>query len=642
MKWYLQRLKTMDIRELVYRIRQQYNYHINRKNKGSKIKLKKIGNVKREILSPIVIPKQLDNIIQIFEKEINFNIIPNWHLDLSTKKEFPKKYAFDIDIRTDKNGSAKYVWEVNRMLFLPRIAVNYKHLQDKNHLELFIKHIQSWKEHNPYLIGVNWYSNIEVNIRLINWALSWEILDAPELMKSNLDFKAFVENDWMPLIYQHCIYSSKFPSLFSSANNHLISEYAGLFIANCIWEFPESKQWLAESQSGLEKEIQKQHTNEGVNREEAAEYIQFITDFFLMAYIFGKKCANSFSQKYQEKLIEVFDYILYFLDINGNFPQYGDEDDGRLTSLNTESHASNFDSILVSAAIITQNAKYKLPRLQIDNKNLILFGNDGNKLFESLNSQKVDKSSFFPESGHFIFRKMEANKEIFLHFDVAPLGYLSIAAHGHADALSLILHVDGKPVLVDSGTYTYHTHPEWRNYFISTKAHNTVCINGLNQCVNGGALLWLKHYQTVVDNFHLDDSIDSVEGRHDGYSSLGYIHKRRIEFDKDSQVFTIHDTILSEKIIDTLIEIPWHFHPECELGFDNQKYSIERKEVRGIVITMDEKLKSEIVFGNSKPILGWYSESFYKKQPTHTIIGKFQGKILGSIVFTTTIEIKKT
>jgi hypothetical protein len=51
---------------------------------------------------------------------------------------------------------------------------------------------------------------------------------------------------------------------------------------------------------------------------------------------------------------------------------------------------------------------------------------------------------------------MNAHKEN----DAAPLGFLSIAAHGHADALSFILHVDGSPILVDPGMFTYHTHKE--------------------------------------------------------------------------------------------------------------------------------------------------------------------------------------
>ena len=43
------------------------------------------------------------------------------------------------------------------------------------------------------------------------------------------------------------------------------------------------------------------------------------------------------------------------------------------------------------------------------------------------------------------------------------------------------VHMDGYPFLVDPGTYAYHTHAEWRKYFVSTLAHNTVTINNADQ-----------------------------------------------------------------------------------------------------------------------------------------------------------------
>ncbi len=104
-----------------------------------------------------------------------------------------------------------------------------------------------------------------------------------------------------------------------------------------------------------------------------------------------------------------------------------------------------------------------------------------------------------------------------------PLGYLSTAAHGHADALSFILHIDGKPVFVDPGTYTYHTEPEWRKYFISTLAHNTACVNGKNQAIFGGSTLWVSRYKTRIIETSQNDEKEIVCASHDGYEKMGII-----------------------------------------------------------------------------------------------------------------------
>ena len=58
--------------------------------------------------------------------------------------------------------------------------------------------------------------------------------------------------------------------------------------------------------------------------------------------------------------------------------------------------------------------------------------------------------------------------------DAGPHGFLSIAAHAHSDALSLEVRVGGVDILADPGTYCYHGEEEWRDYFRSTIAHNTV------------------------------------------------------------------------------------------------------------------------------------------------------------------------
>ncbi len=71
-------------------------------------------------------------------------------------------------------------------------------------------------------------------------------------------------------------------------------------------------------------------------------------------------------------------------------------------------------------------------------------------------------------------------------------GFLSIAAHAHADALSVELRYGGVDIFADPGTYCYHGEPEWRSYFRSTIAHNTVEVDGQNQSADGGAFLWLQ------------------------------------------------------------------------------------------------------------------------------------------------------
>lgn len=642
--WYLNRLNTFSILEYPYRAKQvlqkKYEEFFLQHKNLFPVKYK----VEKRILEEVSFNTEYkDPEINIFGKKFNFSDPDSidWHKDIFSNQSFPKIFSKNINILRNPALSAKVVWEVNRLQFLMKIAINYSSTKDDTHLRLFIKIIKSWISDNPYLKGVNWYSNIEVNLRLINWFLCWEVLDADSLMVENKIFKEFVTKDWIPSIYSHCIYSYQNPSKYSSANNHLISEYSGLFIASSKWKFPESEKWNQYSKRGLEEEIVKQHSSKGINKEEAAEYIQFIADFFLIAFIVGEKTKNPFSLKYKSYLHNIFNYIFNFLDSKGNFPSYGDEDDGKCFIVDFDERFNNFKSLLTSGAIIFQDPRLKIKSNGFDLKNKLLFGESYRNAFGLLPRVPIEeKSEFYEEEGHFFFRKKENGKEIYLHFDAAPLGFLSIAAHGHADALSIILHVDGHPILVDPGTYIYHTDKEWRNYFISTLAHNTICIDHLNQALQGGPTLWLQHYKTQVSDILQTDAMESVTACHNGYKEVNCSHQRIVHFKRDENKFTIIDEIDVNKRNHEIFQ-PWHLHPSVKVGIVNDntyqlKHNSGRREIK---IILDPKLNFKIMTGQLKPILGWYSPSFMQKEQTSVIFGKMKTATSKKIQFETIIEI---
>ncbi|GAB4024767.1 alginate lyase family protein [Spirosoma koreense] len=564
--------------------------------------------------------------LKVFTHTMNVDLPIDWHLDISSGKRFPLTYAKTINVRNEANGSAKYVWEVNRLQWLPSLAIAWRITGQRRYLEQFMAVNRSWTEQNPYLLGVNWYSNIEVNIRLINWFFAWNILDASALAQSDPEFAAFVNDCWLPSIYQHCVYSYSNPSLHSSANNHLISEHAGLFIAGSFWRFPDSEKWTAYAKAGLEEEIRLQHTKNGINREEAAEYIQFITDFFLIAYVVGKQTNNPFSIAYSNRLNAIASYIATFLDCQGNFPHYGDEDDGRVLVVEDRQPFNNFRSILTSAAILFQDPFFKQRSQGFDLKNFLLFGAQGEKSFDKLSVSTQLPGSALYDDGHYILRKQTADdREIYIHVDAAPLGYLSIAAHGHADALSFLMNVDGYPFLVDSGTYSYQTHAQWRNYFLSTRAHNTLCIDGQNQAFQAGPLLWLNHYKTATLQAQSSEEADEVTATHNGYARLQCRHLRHFRFDKTTDTLYIEDVVENYGKQSRQLEILFHLSPEVEVseGAGNLFQLRHRHASRQVQLTIAPDLQTTLVHGQTEPaLLGWYSDGFYHKEATSTLLSQ--------------------
>jgi len=69
------------------------------------------------------------------------------------------------------------------------------------------------------------------------------------------------------------------------------------------------------------------------------------------------------------------------------------------------------------------------------------------------------------------------------------LGFKSIAAHGHADALSFALCAFGKEVFVDPGPTTILP-IRMAHLFPKHRAHNTVVVDDQDQSVMLGPFMW--------------------------------------------------------------------------------------------------------------------------------------------------------
>jgi hypothetical protein len=235
----------------------------------------------------------------------------------------------------------------------------------------------------------------------------------------------------------------------------------------------------------------------------------------------------------------------------------------------------------------------------------------------------VGPTSHFLDAGLSIVRaETEGGRQLWARFDHGPLGYLSTAAHGHADALSVELRIDGTPILIDPGTYCYHGEPEWRNYFRGTSAHNTVTLGNRDQSDIAGPFLWSRHANARL--VRLDRHL--IVAEHDGYeSTLGVTHRRTIGLDRGRL------TIVDEFDGAGAAEIPAEVHFHCGAGIEVSRSEVGA-ELRwtepgggplAAAMTLEPDLDWTIQRGEIDPISGWWSPDFGSKHPTHTLTGHF-------------------
>jgi uncharacterized heparinase superfamily protein len=212
---------------------------------------------------------------------------------------------------------------------------------------------------------------------------------------------------------------------------------------------------------------------------------------------------------------------------------------------------------------------------------------------------------------------------VHLVFDAGQLGYPSIAAHGHADALSVCLALDGVWWLVDPGTYAYHSDPEWRHYFRSTGAHNTLLIDGRDQSDMGGPFLWTRHTRArLVRCETLAGGVQEAEGWHDGYRGLGLTHRRIVAWDPATGTMEIRDDLDGDGA--HLCELHFHFAPELRVALTRdglQADVVAMDSGRLLHLELAEGWDWRVITGRSAPPLGWYSPALERKLPAPVLVG---------------------
>ncbi len=549
--------------------------------------------------------------------------IINFHKDYKSGLSAPQdKYCYKIDYRNAAViGDVKYIWETNRHLQLTQLALAYNMTNDQKYATKCLELLREWLTQNPFMMGINWTSALELGIRLINWTFTMHLLEG------RIDGET--HQNWVNSIYQHCWYIDRNFSRFSSANNHLIGEAAGLFVAStALPRFNKSEKWQDRSFNILVSEATKQQHSDGVNKEQAIAYQQFVLDFLLIAGLVGERYGKHFPATYWYTVEAMCEYLHAMENVQGILPHIGDEDDGYVIDAGQKRIGAH-RSILNTAARLFNRREWQDQQNPRDLKTELLVGIaslEPEKILSKIPSDpenaiiKTEEiREAFTEGGYYLLQHHRGTEnEQKLIFDCGPLGYLSIAAHGHADALSIYFSAGGCPIFIDPGTYAYHAHKKWRNYFRSTKAHNTVCVDNEDQSAIAGNFMWSQKATATLLDYQKGVS---VKGKHDGYSRFGktgVIHQREVVYDQSANEWHIIDELIGKGR--HTIDICFHLDQSCRIHSQEETY-VAIQFPKGICrLAFEKGMDCHLYFGEDALPLGWQSTAYDLKEPTHTLI----------------------
>jgi hypothetical protein len=657
--WTVNRLRCMSAAEVAYRVRKTVQARVESLGalRGDVPPLAETPQQPAWIAAPAATPAERRAVVEAADRiaagrfdvlglhDVELGMPPRWNRDPATGTEAPLTFGKRIDYRNEALvGNIKTLWEPSRHLELVTLAQAFAWTGEARYAQACRTLVDSWIEQCPWPLGVHWSSSLELAIRLLNWSAAWTLLGgfASPLFQGE-DGRAFRDR-WLASVFRHCRFIEGHLSRHSSANNHLLGEWMGLFVAASTWPcWPESRRWGAVAHRGFEEEALAQNAPDGVNREQALYYHHEVADMMLLAGLVARAHGSDFGAAYWQRLEAMMDFVLAVLDAGGHAPAIGDADDALMLRLHHEPDWDPYRSLLAACAALFGRADFKAAAGRFDGKSHWLLGDAGAATFAALPAAAaVPRRRVFEEGGYAVLgARFGTPHEVRLVADAAPLGYLSIAAHGHADALAFTLSVRGRPLLVDPGTYAYHTERAWRDHFRGTAAHNTVCVDGLDQSEIGGSFMWLRKANATLHEVRLADDRDVWDASHDGYGRLPdpVRHRRRIEVSHASGTIVVVDTL--HCLGEHRAEVCWQFAEGLDAEIAGGTVTVRDGGVQVMHMHMPgAALEPRLLLGSTAPMGGWVSPRFGIKHPAPAI--RWAGTLRGTTQWRTEIRLQAT
>lgn len=499
-----------------------------------------------------------------------------WHDGPDTHQHWPLKFFGQIPYRAgNPYGDVRVAWEPSRLQQLVSLGLLAREVAPdvrQRAVALLEAQLLSWVDANPFLTGIHYISVMECGLRIL------AVCHALDLTREWLQTSERTWSALLSLVQGHAELIRKRISIYSSTGNHTIAEAAALIYAGVLFpEMPKAEKWRTLGFSLLEKEASHQILPDGGSAEQSLWYHRFICDLYGLVVTLLRRHQYPVTSR----LTEAFNRSMAFLDTlaapSGRLPQIGDGDSGY--ALSPFLHFSKTQALVTSGLTTLSESGYSTVRSET----------------------------------HICQQ---------LIFDHGSLGMSPCFAHGHADALSVVLHCGDQEILVDPGTYTYTGDAAWRAYFRGTSAHNTVVVDGLNQAILETAFMWSQpYYATLV---HTDESpagMITLLARHDGYEKrAGVIHWRAI-LHEPSGSWLVWDCLTGDGVHQ--LELNWHLgiEPSTRGG------SYVMQTAQGPVSLAVEGGDAKLHRGEVNPIIAWRSRQYGVKEPISTLQIKYTGRL---------------
>lgn len=431
--------------------------------------------------------------------------------------------------------------------------------------------VRDWIEHHSPGGAHTGWAPYPVSLRLMNWC---GVFLGKHHAKTHED-ASFLGEIWRSIALQaEWLWLRRETHLLG---NHYLENGAALAFVGSCFEGPEAGRWFRRGMSILSREIPEQILPDGLHFERSPMYHLRVVYLLLLLYETGRADLKELVRAPLERALSAMVQVCH--------------PDGDIALFNDSAFGI-----------------YNTPQ----------------ELADHARSLGLDVSEApvgpwaLPDAGYYGFRDAHGN---YIICDAGKIGPDYIPGHAHADLFSFELSLKGARVIVDSGVHDYGR-GAMRDYCRSTKAHNTVEINGQDQCEMWAAFRVARRGKPHNIKWIPSKNGFQLSAWHDGYRRLkgSPVHYREFVWNKSGKLI-VKDIISASKPQRMVSRL--HLHPNCE---------IDRLDGNTAWLTYPAG-KVKITFSDNGKLLpeeSYYCLEFGVKISNRSLAFSFSGSIIGT------------
>lgn len=507
----------------------------------------------REHLGEVI--READRIVSgerfLFGKSIRITGPGDYCVNPFSSRQLDPRSALVLDSGIfGQRDEIRMLWELNRCHHMVKLGQAWAVTGNTHYVEALMDDLRLWNTGNELGRTLNWNCPMEAAVRLINW------LCAASLCLSCISWTSEFHHGFMSWVEDHVSFIlGNLEQWGKKTQNHYFSDLVGIiagltFSGATAADSPILNYAVEEFQKSLEWQVY----SDGVSFENSFGYQCLMTELASLGTEFCVLAGYSINAKSRARLERMETFLASIATSGGDVPHVGDSDDGRVLALGTYFGSSGWlrrpdslralvqtavDSGLASEESVPEST-WRAPRPPKGS------GVAGVRL------PVPTSSAAFADGGIYVLRSPRIRCVALC----APTGLPGIGSHRHNDALSYLVHIDNKPVVIDSGTYCYLFSEKWRQYYRQTQAHNCLSFDGVQQAdYQGSFCLANDDMQMTVREWHVSDNHAYLEVLNEGYSRrTGLTHSRTWDLYDDT--LYIRDQVLGSG----KHQIDWYMH----------------------------------------------------------------------------------